>query len=312
MKKQKIIVVVGPTASGKTALAIKIAKAVKGEIISADSMQIYKGMDIATAKPTKEERAEAVHHLIDFLPQDKSFSVADYVKLARDCITDISSRGRIPVIAGGTGLYIDTLIDNINLPNEKGDPDYREHLADIAKEKGNGAVLEMLREIDPEQAEKLHENNLNRIIRSLEIYKTTGITMSEHIKNSRLEESPYDPIYFGINYDREALYERINKRVDIMLNDGLIDETVEFYKNYSSRTAASAIGYKELKPYLDGVISLDEAVENLKRATRNYAKRQITWFKRNSRIIWLDVTDNSDTEDLAELAICKSKEFLKD
>ncbi len=312
MKKQKIIVVVGPTASGKTALAIKIAKAVKGEIISADSMQIYKGMDIATAKPTKEERAEAVHHLIDFLPQDHSFSVADFVKLARDCITDISSRGRIPVIAGGTGLYIDTLIDNIHLPDEKGDPDYRKYLADIAKEKGNGAVLQMLYEIDSEQAEKLHENNLNRIIRSLEIYKTTGITMTEHIKNSRLEESPYEPIYFGINYDREALYERINKRVDIMLNDGLVEETVEFYKNYSSRTAASAIGYKELKPYLDGIISLDEAVENLKRATRNYAKRQITWFKRNDRIIWLNVADYQNTEDLTEFAICKSKEFLKD
>lgn len=312
MKKQKIIVVVGPTASGKTALAIKIAKAVNGEIISADSMQIYKGMDIATAKPTADEREQAVHHLIDFLPQDKSFSVADFVTLAREKISDISSRGRIPVIAGGTGLYIDTLIDNITLPNEKGDPDYRKYLADIAKEKGNAVLLEMLYEIDPEQAEKLHENNKNRIIRSLEIYKTTGITMSEHIKNSRSVESPYDPIYFGINYDREVLYDRINKRVDMMLCDGLIEETVEFYKNYSSRTAASAIGYKELKPYLDSVISLDDAVENLKRATRNYAKRQITWFKRNDRIIWLNVTDYPTIDILTESAIYKAKEFLKD
>lgn len=312
MKKQKLIAVVGPTASGKTALAIRMAQALNGEIISADSMQIYKGMDIATAKPTSDERAAAFHHLIDFLPQDSAFSVADFVILASKAVQDITSRGRLPIIAGGTGLYIDTFIDNITLPKETGDLQYREYLQKTAALNGNSTVLEMLRQIDPDQAEKLHENNLNRIIRSLEIYKTTGITMTEHIKNSRAVESPYQAVYFGINYERSVLYERIDRRVDEMLECGLLEETVDFYNRYSSKTAASAIGYKELKPYLDGEISLSDAVKNLKRATRNYAKRQMTWFKRNERIIWLDPAAYKDFDSMAEYALSKARDFLKD
>ena len=223
MDKQFIIVVCGPTASGKTALSVELAKRLSGEIISADSMQIYRGMNIATAKPTEEEKQGIPHYLMDFLDPHDSFSVADYVKAAHGIIADIAARGKLPIITGGTGLYISSLIDNLSFEETECDYAYRDELRKLAQENGNGFLLGMLREIDPETAEKLHENNLNRIIRALEVYKTTGKTMSEQQRLSRLAPSPYEPCMIQLDYDRETLYDRINRRVDQLVHQGLVD-----------------------------------------------------------------------------------------
>ncbi len=313
MKKKKIIVVVGPTASGKTALAISLAKEFNGEIISADSMQIYKDMNIATAKPTTDEMSGIPHHLIDFLPPTETFSVADFVTLAKEKIDDVMKRGKTPIIAGGTGLYIDTLINNINLPEDKSDDEYRAKLQKLADEKGNDYLLEMLKDVDPKMADTLHANNQKRIIRALEIYKNTGIPMSEHIEKSKLYESDYNPLFIGLNFrDREKLYQRINLRVDKMIEAGLLKEAKDFYNNTAGQTATSAIGYKELKPYLDGGLSLDECVDKLKMETRRYAKRQLTWFRKNENINWLYPDDyNNDYNAVINEAKKLCIEFLK-
>lgn len=287
MDKQFIVVVCGPTASGKTALSVELAKRLSGEIISADSMQIYKGMNIATAKPTEQEKQGVPHYLMDFLDPHDSFSVADYVKMVHDRITEIASRGKLPIIVGGTGLYISSLIDNLSFEETESDYGYRDELRTLAQEKGNGYLLRMLREIDPETADKLHENNLNRIIRALEVYKTTGKTMSEQQRLSKLTPSPYEPCMIQLDYDRETLYDRINRRVDIMLAEGLIDEARQFMKQSDYPTAAQAIGYKELMPYLKGESELEPCVERLKQETRKYAKRQLTWFRRDDRIHYI-------------------------
>ena len=292
MDKQFIVVVCGPTASGKTALSVELAKRLSGEIISADSMQIYKGMDIATAKPTKEEKQGIPHYLMDFLDPHDSFSVADYVKAAHGIIADIAARGKLPIITGGTGLYISSLIDA-----------YRDELRKLAQEKGNGFLLGMLREIDSETAEKLHENNLNRIIRALEVYKTTGKTMSEQQRLSRLAPSPYEPCMIQLDYDRETLYDRINRRVDIMLAEGLIDEARQFIDIDDYPTAAQAIGYKELMPYLKGESPLTPCVERLKQETRKYAKRQLTWFRRDERIHYIKADGGKNFSQIVDEAI---------
>ncbi len=289
MDKQFIAVVCGPTASGKTALSVELAKRLSGEIISADSMQIYKGMDIATAKPTEQEKQGIPHYLMDFLDPHDSFSVADYVKMAHERIAEIAPRGKLPIIVGGTGLYISSLIDNLSFEETESDYEYRDELRALAQEKGNGYLLRMLREIDPETAARLHENNLNRIIRALEVYKTTGRTMSEQQRLSRLSPSPYDPCMIQLDYDRETLYDRINRRVDIMLAEGLIDEARQFTEQSDYPTAAQAIGYKELMPYLKGESELEPCVERLKQVTRKYAKRQLTWFRRDDRIHYIRV-----------------------
>ena len=289
MDKQFIAVVCGPTASGKTALSVELAKRLSGEIISADSMQIYKGMDIATAKPTEQEKQGIPHYLMDFLDPHDSFSVADYVKMAHERIAEIAPRGNLPIIVGGTGLYISSLIDNLSFEETESDYEYRDELRALAQEKGNGYLLRMLREIDPETAARLHENNLNRIIRALEVYKTTGRTMSEQQRLSRLSPSPYDPCMIQLDYDRETLYDRINRRVDIMLAEGLIDEARQFTEQSDYPTAAQAIGYKELMPYLKGESELEPCVERLKQVTRKYAKRQLTWFRRDDRIHYIRV-----------------------
>ncbi len=289
MDKQFIAVVCGPTASGKTALSVELAKRLSGEIISADSMQIYKGMDIATAKPTEQEKQGIPHYLMDFLDPHDSFSVADYVKMAHERIAEIAPRGKLPIIVGGTGLYISSLIDNLSFEETESDYEYRDELRALAQEKGNGYLLRMLREIDPETAARLHENNLNRIIRALEVYKTTGRTMSEQQRLSRLSPSPYDPCMIQLDYDRETLYDRINRRVDIMLAEGLIDEARQFTEQSDYPTAAQAIGYKELMPYLKGESELEPCVERLKQETRKYAKRQLTWFRRDDRIHYIRV-----------------------
>ncbi len=297
MSKQPLIVICGPTASGKTALSIAVSKALGCEVISADSMQVYKGMQIATAKPTLEEMDGVKHHLIDFLEPGDSFSVADYVRLAHDAIREISDRGAIPLVCGGTGLYINSLIDNVSFDDTCSSTEIRQELLQLAHEKGNGYLLEMLREFDPETAEKLHENNLNRIIRAVEVYKVTGITMTETVKNSKLIESPYDVCMIGINYaDRQRLYDRVNLRVDMMLDDGLLEEAGRVLGDDSLKTSYQAIGYKELSPYFKGESTLDDCVEKLKLETRHYAKRQLTWFRRDERINWIypDECENFD------------------
>lgn len=307
MEKQFVVVICGPTASGKTALSVELAKELDAEIISADSMQIYKGMDIATAKPSISERDGIPHHLMDFLDPCEAFSVADYVRLAREKISDIAARGKLPMIVGGTGLYISSLINNIQFEESECDYAYREQLRQLAAEKGNGYLMDMLKEIDPETAASLHENNQSRVIRALEVYKITGKTMSQTQKESRAVPSPYEPCMIALDYDRSQLYDRINRRVDIMLEEGLLEEARAFYSREDYPTAAQAIGYKELLPYLKGSEELDTCVEKLKQETRKYAKRQLTWFRKDERIHWIKVTDNTDSREILEIA----KKYIK-
>lgn len=287
MQNIPVLAVVGPTASGKTALAVELAKRLGGEIVSADSMQIYKGMDIASAKPTEAEKQGIPHHMMDFLPPETPYSVAEYVKAARACILEIHKRQKLPILVGGTGLYVDSLLTGTQFIETETDFDLRARLETEFDALGGEKMLEKLAAFDRDTAARLHPNNRKRIIRAFEVYTLTGKTMTEVLAASREKPSPFTPCYIGIAYEnREILYDRINRRVDEMLENGLLAEARAFFQG-TPDTAAQAIGYKELKPYLDGVLSLDEAVENLKRATRNYAKRQITWFKRNPQIHWI-------------------------
>ncbi len=287
MKKIPLIVVCGPTASGKTSLAVSLAKMFNGEIVSADSMQIYKQMQIATAKPTIEEQRGIKHHLIDFLEPDAVFSVADYVKLARKCIDDIVSRDKLPMLCGGTGLYISSLIDNINFDGICASSEIRVELSKAASEHGGEYLLDILRKFDPDTASKLHPNNLTRIIRAIEVYRVSGITMSEAIRRSKTE-SPYDLCMIGISYsDRSNLYDRINLRVDKMVEAGLVGEARHVLSSGSLKTSFQAIGYKELKRYFDGECTLEDCIDKIKSDTRHYAKRQLTWFRRDKRINWI-------------------------
>ena len=287
MQNIPVLAVVGPTASGKTTLAVELAKRLGGEIVSADSMQIYKGMDIASAKPTEAEKQGIPHHMMDFLPPETPYSVAEYVKAARACILEIYKRQKLPILVGGTGLYVDSLLTGTQFIETETDFDLRARLETEFDALGGEKMLEKLAAFDRDTAARLHPNNRKRIIRAFEVYTLTGKTMTEALAASREKPSPFTPCYIGIAYEnREILYDRINRRVDIMLENGLLAEARAFFQG-TPDTAAQAIGYKELKPYLDGVLSLDEAVENLKRATRNYAKRQITWFKRNPQIHWI-------------------------
>lgn len=287
-ERPKVIAVVGPTASGKTWLGVELAKLYDGEVISADSMQIYKGMDIASAKPTKEEMQGIPHHLMNFLDRDVTFSAADYVDLAKERINDILSRGKMPVIVGGTGMYIDLLLQNVKLSEGGSDEKYRDELYAFAKENGNEALHARLVEIDPESAEWIHPNNVVRVIRALEVYHLTGKRFSEVRAESRTEESLYNSLIFGLNFtEREMLYERINSRVDLMVENGLVNEAESLWKESGMKTAANAIGFKELIPYFENRKSLDECIDKIKQETRRYAKRQITWFRKNDRIQWI-------------------------
>lgn len=280
----RIIVVSGPTASGKTALAVELAKKYGGEVISADSMQIYTDMDVASAKATPEEQQGIPHHLMNFLDPAESFSVADWVKMAGKCADDILSRGNIPVICGGTGLYISSFVDNLQFDDSGCDYAFREEMRKFAEENGAAALLERLRSVDPETADDLHENNVSRIIRALEVYKTTGHTIAEAKRASRNAPSPYSFILLTLDFDpREQLHERINRRVDIMLGNGLEQEARRCFEQKNRPTAAQAIGCKELYPYFRGERTLSDCVEELKLRTRQYAKRQLTWFRRDSR-----------------------------
>ncbi len=295
-KKIPLAVVAGPTASGKTALSIEIAKRFGGEIVSADSMQIYKYMDIGTAKPTAEERAQCVHHLIDFAEPDEIFSVAQYAELAHAVIKDIYSRGRLPVMCGGTGLYINSVVDDITFGETETDIGLRDELNALAEREGNERLIEILAGFDPVSAKRLHPNNRRRVIRAIEFYRLTGVPISEHQEQTKRKESRYRPVMFCIDYDRRTLYERIDKRVDIMLGQGLTDEIRRLRDMgcTADMNSMQGIGYKEFFEYLDGKCSFEEAVENVKRGSRRYAKRQLTWFRRDGRIIMLDPKTAAD------------------
>lgn len=287
MNKIPVVAVVGPTASGKSDLAVEICLEFDGEAVSADSMQIYKGIDISTAKPTEEEKKGIPHHMMDFLDDTESFSVAEYQRLAGECIRDIHSRGKLPVIVGGTGLYIDTLLNDIKLTEDSFDEEIRAKLLKRVGDEGIESLLEELQKVDPEYAAKMHPNNVKRIVRALEVWYSTGITMTRQLEESH-RESPYDVCFIGIDAtNREFLYERINRRVSVMLENGLEKEAREYLSKENTATSSQAIGCKELKPYFGGEITLSEAADNLRQATRRYAKRQLTWFRRNKEINWL-------------------------
>lgn len=285
----KILCVVGPTASGKTAYAIELARENNGEIVSCDSMQIYKYMNIGTAKATAEERAEVPHHMIDFVDPNRDYSVADFVTDARACIAEILSRGKMPVLCGGTGLYIDSVLKSVEFSPQKRDDKLRDELWKKAEQDGAESVYEILKELDPIEADKVHYNNVKRVIRAIEICKTTGMTKTEADKLS-IGKPMYNPTIYGLNMPREKLYERIDRRVDIMVEQGLVGEVRQLLNMGIRRdsTAMQAIGYKELVRYIDGLCDFETAIEDIKRESRRYAKRQLTWFRRNPDIIWTE------------------------
>lgn len=287
---KKLLIIAGPTAVGKTDISIKLAKELDGEIISADSMQIYKYMNIGSAKISPDEMQGVKHHLIDIIDPSHEFSVAEFKTMATNAINDIIERGKYPIIAGGTGLYINSIICNYEFTGTYKDEEYRDYLKNLAEENGKDYVHELLKDIDKESYERLYPNDLKRVIRALEVYKVTKKTISEINKGVNLYDIPYDINYYILNMNREKLYERINKRVDKMLSSGLVDEVVKL-KNMgytSDMQSMKGIGYKEILYYLDNELSFDEAVELIKKGSRNYAKRQLTWFRKDKRAKWID------------------------
>ena len=292
-QKPKVIVICGPTASGKTALSIELAKRINGEIVSADSMQIYKDMNIGTAKPTKEEMQGIKHYLIDFVSPDKRYSVAQYKKDAKQAINEILKKGKYPIVVGGTGLYVDSLIYEIEYDDIKLDENYRKELEKIAEEQGLEKLYNMALKIDPIAMKKISKNDKKRIMRILEIYKATGKTKTEQEIESRKRPIEYDYKVFAINWNREELYQRINKRVYIMIKQGLIDEVKNILQKYNTfPTAMQGLGYKEVVEYLNGNCTKEEMIEKIKMETRRFAKRQLTWFRKNKQTIWLDGTND--------------------
>lgn len=294
MKKIPLIVIAGPTASGKTSLAVEVAKAIGGEVVSADSVQIYKYLDIGSAKPTPEEMQGIPHYMVGEIDPSRDFSVADFTAMAHKYIADIHSRGKIPILAGGTGLYINSVVNDVDFEDEQVDENLRKELWDLSKEKGADYMMQMLRQIDPVSAERIHQNNMVRVIRAIEFYKTTGIPISHHQELTKQKQSRYNPCIIAIEHNREKLYERINLRVDIMMQNGLLDE-VRSLINMGYRKSLNSmkgIGYKEVMDYLDGNMTYDELCEMIKQMSRRYAKRQITWFKKDSRTIWVKYSGN--------------------
>ena len=292
--KPKVIVIAGPTASGKTSTSIKIAKELKGEIISADSMQVYKEMNIGTAKPSMEERDGVMHYLMDIVSPDELYNVTMYKKMAEEAIEEILAKGKVPIIVGGTGLYISTLINGIEFSEVQEDTEYRNEMQALAENKGPNYLHDMLREVDPVAADSIDMNNIRRVIRALEIYKVTGKTKTQLDEESR-KETKYDYMVYGIETPREKLYDRINLRVDKMLEEGLIEEVKSLLEKYElSKTALQGLGYKEVKAYLEEQISYEEMVEVLKMETRRYAKRQLTWFRREDKIKWYSLDEITD------------------
>lgn len=292
MDKPKVIVICGPTASGKTALSIELAKRINGEIISSDSMQIYKYMDIGTAKTTQEEMQGIKHYLLDFVEPSQRYSVAEFKKDAEKAIEEILQKGKTPIIVGGTGLYVDSLIYGIEYQTIEFDEQYRKQLEERVEKEGLETLYNEAKKIDPQAIEKISLNDKKRILRILEIYKATGKNKTEQEIESRKNEVKYDYKVFAINMDREKLYERINKRVDIMIENGLIEEVEKLLEKYKEfPTAMQGLGYKEVVEYLQGKVSEEEMIENIKRETRRYAKRQLTWFRKNKQTIWIEPCD---------------------
>lgn len=298
-----LLVIAGPTASGKTALAIEIAKKIDGEVISADSMQVYKEMNIGTAKPDAAEMDGVPHHLLDIIPPDTDFSLEQFVRLAHSAIRDVHARGKVPILAGGTGLYIDTVIENRPLSENSFDPAVRHALETRWESDGGEAIYAELEKVDPEAAVHLHPNEKRRILRALEIYYTTGETKTSHLQKK--SEKIYDYFVFALELPREILYNRINRRVDLMLSAGLVPEVEKVYASLrgTKRTALQGVGYKEIIWYLEGRATFEEAVALLKRNTRRLAKRQMTWFRANPDIIWLD--GQKCKEELTEICIAR-------
>ncbi len=301
----KIIAIAGPTASGKSALALELCKRLNGELVSFDSMQIYRGLDIGTAKPSKAEQAEVRHHLIDICDPSESFSAADFAKCAHEAIADIRSRGKRAVLCGGTGLYLDSVLGRLDFGEMESDDKLREGLFRFAEENGVDALHERLREIDPSAAETIHKNNVRRVVRAIEIYLLTGKTKTEHDRLA-ISNSPYDSVIIALDYaDREILYSRINSRVDAMISAGLENEVRELYASgylYPDTTAGQAIGYKEMLDYIRGIDTLEAAVEKIKLGTRRYAKRQLTWLRRNKSVNWLYPDKLGDFESIVGAA----------
>lgn len=308
-----LLILAGPTAVGKTDISISLAKKLKGEIISADSMQIYKYMDIGSAKVTKEEMNGVPHYLIDFLMPEESFNVSQYKALAEERIMDIKKRGNLPMIVGGTGLYINSLICSYDFTDAKTDEEYRDYLTKLALDNGKDYVHELLKDIDLESYNRLYPNDLKRVIRALEVYKLTGKTISEY--NLKKEEyiCPYNLSYYVLTMDRDKLYERINKRVDLMIEAGLIDEVKKLKElGYTAdMQSMKGIGYKELLFYLNGDITLNEAIDMIKQGSRNYAKRQLTWFRKDPRVKWVKVDEFNSKEDIVEYIILDMKKINK-
>lgn len=295
MQKPKVIVICGPTASGKTSLSIDLAKKINGEIISADSMQIYKDMNIGTAKPDDEEKQGIKHYLMDYVSPKERYSVAQFKNDAEIAIEEIISKGKIPIIVGGTGLYIDSLIYGIEYNNIEIDEEYRKELEKIIETQGLEILYEKAKEIDSQAMKKISPNDKKRIMRVLEIYHATGKTKTEQEEESRKNEVKYDYKVFALNMDREKLYERINKRVDIMIERGLIQEVEDLQKKYNEfPTAMQGLGYKEVVDYIQGKYTQEEMIEKIKMESRRYAKRQLTWFRKNKETIWLDSLETKE------------------
>ncbi len=312
MIKKPVVVIVGPTASGKTKLSIEIAKLMDGEIVSADSMQIYRYMDIGTAKPTIDERQNIPHHMMDILDPAEQFSVAEYQKMAVDIISDIHKRQKLPIIVGGTGLYIKSLLYPMNFTDAYQDLEYRKQLQETANIKGRDYLYQQLKMVDPSTASRLHPNDVRRVIRALEVYHITGKPMSHYSQNLKNMDFRYNTAMIGLVMDRVKLYERINKRVDIMIENGLLNEVKNLLDKGYSRDMISmqGLGYKEIIDYYQGNLSLEEAIHIIKRETRRYAKRQLTWFRAQKGIKWINIDEYSSEEDLAKYAANYIKQKL--
>lgn len=307
--RPRVVAIGGPTATGKTALSLALAQRFGGEIINADSMQVYRQLSVGTAKPTAEERAQAPHHLLDFLPPEQPYSVADFTAAAGELIGQITARGRLPLVVGGTGLYITSLLNGVRFAPEDTDPALRRRLQQQAETQGAEVLYARLQAVDPAYAAKVHPHNLPRIIRALELYESTGRTMSEQQRQSRPAAAPYRSLCLCLTCrDRAVLYRRIDQRVDKMLREGLLPEAELVWQNRERyRTAAQAIGYKEFFPYFEGKEPLDTCVNRLKQATRQYAKRQLTWFRHQNEAQWLYL----DEEDVVQKAVEQVEHFLQ-
>ena len=311
--KKPLIILTGPTAVGKTKASIGLAKALNGEIISADSMQVYKYMDIGSAKIRPEEMQGVKHYLIDELEPDDEFHVVRFQQMAKAAMEEIYAKGKIPIVVGGTGFYIQALLYDIDFTENEEDTTYRTELETLAEEKGAEHLHKMLREVDPESADAIHANNVKRVIRALEFYKLTGKKISEHNEKERAKESPYEFCYFVLNDDRKLLYDRIDIRIDKMLEEGLLEEVTSLRNRGYTKDMVSmqGLGYKEILDYLNGDYSLDEAIYILKRDTRHFAKRQLTWFRRERDVIWVDKNNyDHDEEKILEVMLSYVRERI--